>query len=414
MTDGETTRKSVTVRVAKDITLEVNGVAVTPDEDGTSVSVLSENGQYTIKATDIYGTVVTKSFNINKAALNAPSISYEPTDYVDGVENTVKATVTLPELPEGVNEENISIRYSVDYVTKEDITDVVYDSENGIEITENAVVTAWYVLDSETSASASVNISNIDGAKPTINIKSNEANINIVKEDSEEIYKTSANAVIVSASDNENGSGLKSLEYIADGQTHPLNDENNILTDKGSYEIVATDNAGNKTTKTLIIVEKAKITTAPVVTNNASVNENVKIDVTGDIESASVVNADGSVNEDIKEVKTYETSVSAGQSDTFTVNVTDKYGYTETLTFTIDMDLNDAPVISVNPESEFARSVEVTITYPMGAENATYKIDDETPENITLDENNKVTFTLDKNATITASYKDSAGSQRSR
>ena len=199
------------------------------------------NGTYETVVTDAFGRQESLTFTIDKDAPVAPTLSIsnaKPTN------ESIYLKVRYPS-----NAEKKYFKIGVDGMTKE------YDTEatsEGIEITQNCTVIAWYTTTKDDltvkSAEGVLDITNIDNTNPEIAVTSNENGIKLKNN------KTSASSVIVNTQDS--GVGIASVTYrykekMSDEYAGPYNCSNdiNVFSNRGYYKVIAVDAAGNETTK---------------------------------------------------------------------------------------------------------------------------------------------------------------------
>ena len=228
---------------------------------------------------------------------------------------------------------------------------------------ENCTVLASYVfktnftykdkeyLAGQRSAVLTYEIKTIDKKAPTINIASGEKNVRIIND------ATSASSVNVGVE--ETGSGIKTFTYTKDG-VGPITVSNTTitLTETGVYTFTATDNANNTETKSITIYPKPRLTSTPAVTNGGVYNTDIIIGtIVGTETTTTTLKINGK-----EEAVPYQTNVAENSLQAYTAEVSDGFGGTDTLNFTVNKIVPDAPTISVDPDNSTYTKVGTYIT----------------------------------------------------
>ena len=292
------------VTVSSEGTLVINGVAA------QGATTLTESKDYSVVATDIYGSQSTLTFTIDAKLNPAPIINKVVNE--DG-STTIKVTI-----PDGVTGD---IKYKVD----ED--GMVKDyPQDGITATEDSTIYVWYVDENgNESAQVTVTVDGIDKVSPEYSITSNEYGV-AIKDN-----KTSASSVTVTATDN---SGNAKLSYSINGSdTVNVDMAQVVISSRGKYEFTARDEANNTVSFSIELVEKPVLTTSPKMTNG---QETTKPVVASASEGATLV-VDG------MEVTSGATISDNGRH---TVAAKDVYGSEDSVTFTIDNTKHEEPTLS--------------------------------------------------------------------
>ena len=280
--DGAVLNESVTVYTTDGSTLRVNGQEV---ENNVTTIETKENSTdpYSITATDIYGNVSTLTFTIDTSIPVAPAISVS-------TENPTNKPITVT-----ISYPDDAVYGTTEYKVGETGEVKVY--EEPFEVSENDTIYAWYTTQTgdieKVSATATFAVSNFDNVDPEMTFSSNEdkmlikafdANDNVIADDdtatTPAYYKTSASGVVVRTSDS--GLGIKSVRYKLNGSSTLISagKDENTITNPGTYEFIATDEAGNSVTKTIIIAEKPSMKTSPTIINGTTTSKNVTVTVT--------------------------------------------------------------------------------------------------------------------------------------
>ena len=243
------------------------------------------------------------------------------------------------------------------------------------------------------SATASLFVDDIDTKKPEITITADK---DIIAD------MTSADKASISVSDDI--SGIKTATMTTpSGESVSI--ENGIdITERGKYVINAVDNIGNEVTKEITLRNVPEIITTPEVSRGSIVKGDVEVKVTGDIEQGGFT-----VNGETVSAKTYTAKAKTFDSISYSINVTDKYGYAKTLNFTIDDTVLDAPTLTITPDTtDYVQGpVKVTVDASTVMEGADVKY-----EVIYMDGNGNVEesaypnggIEVDRNATVNVWY----------
>ena len=373
----------------------------TIESDNTYTVSISTGRQqnFTIIVVDKFGNKAQIMFTIDKTLPPAPEVSASPTDYVNTErDGNVIVTVTYPEntVKDGekyykIGDEGEATKYTEPF-----------------EVSENTTVYAWYINRSGNESSQGIlNIENIDNINPTINFRTNDSTVKILEE--EGLYSTSANEVIASANDDENGTGLKEFKYTYnDGISIPVENAANIsFTERGKYVVTAVDKAGNTVEKTITVVDKPTIATLPTVSQGQKLNNEVKVNVYGsDAKLSLVTNAADIANGEITELP-----FTASVDGTYSFTVTDKYSNTASLEFIIDTKLGAEPIIAYDPTITNKEGIKVTIEYPEGAKNRTYRVGMTTTPVVFGNSDEDTSFILKENGTVYAWYTTTEGTE---
>ena len=177
---GAVVDKPVTITTTPNTPFMVNGIEVTENESNEYSYNATDDGIYTAKVSDIYGSNETVIFTINSKAPEAPVISVDP---ASGYAKQATVTITYPS-------DAKDKKYTIDSVEK------TYDGP--FTVTANATVTAYYTAGAN-SLTAELVIKNIDGDAPDIKFTTDDTNIKVVDS------KTSASSVAVTVSDKVSG-----------------------------------------------------------------------------------------------------------------------------------------------------------------------------------------------------------------
>ena len=280
-------------------------------------------------------------------------------DNYDYTNKSVTATINYPNIDINDGKEHtISKKYRLG----ETLESNEYDPENKPVIDKNCMIYAWYEVDGMRSAEGSIEVTNIDKDAPTFRVSTDD-DIDIIKtQEGEESkvskFTTSANSVTVISADAL--SGVSSVKYSKDGADELTGSiSSNIFTEDGTYNITATDKAGNTTTIIIEIVESpsVKVTTADEskqdIANNATTNKDVEVLVNPQsIKNNQIsVTKDGTdITNDIT-VENNKFTISGEDKDgVYKVSVEDDYRNKAEITFTISSSIPNAPVLTVETE----------------------------------------------------------------
>ena len=249
------------------------------------------------------------------------------------------------------------------------------------------------MYDGKQSGIATIVVDNIDKTNPVLDITSGQSGVQIIDD------VTSAASVTVTAND-EN---FASIKYSKDGSEYTVKTDSVIsLTQRGTYTVTAEDKAGNEVTKNITLIDGPKVVTSPLISNGQISNKPITATVQGSDVTLSV---NGTPQTD----KVVTLAPESGSMD-YKLVATDKYSNKATLTFTVDLDAKDAPEITYTPTTPTnlqgeVNAVTVTITYPSDVTGMTYTITYEDGTTETKEDASQTeTFTITKNATVSASY----------
>ena len=284
---------------------------------------MTADGTYTVKISDVYGYSKQVTFTIDSTYPAAPEIKVSETKLTN---ENVNVTVTYPNVPEAATD--VARYYKVD-----DEVITVDGTEYTTDLDHNAKVYAYYTYtlagETITSATAFKNIDNIDKETPVISVKSNEPGVTEID------GRTSAESAIISVSDNNE---VSNITYTVNGSNLiTTSDEIITISARGKYVITAADKAGNTSTSEFTLVNKPSLETIPEVISGQTVKDPVTITALGENAKLYIDGAD---------LGTDTTTLSASRP--YTVASRDIYGSEETIRFTINQSLLDAPIISVD------------------------------------------------------------------
>ena len=201
------------------------------------------------------------------------------------LQDYTKEEITISIDTESAGENKVNVIETKYQINDGDIN--VY--EGPFKVSENCKITAWFELNTGgQSASDILVVDNIDKQNPSITVQSNEAGINLSNEtiDSNQYKVTSANSVLVLASDAI--SGMRSISYKYNGSAPvQVGKDNAVISSRGTYEVIATDNAGNTASAFVKLVDEPSVYTSPNLENGEITNRDVV--VTGNGEGVSTL-----------------------------------------------------------------------------------------------------------------------------
>lgn len=238
-----------------EIELPVSGTKVT----GTSASyTASSNGTYTFKIYDRAGNVTSKSYVVNNIDKMAPTANVVSSTTawtngnvvltLSGAADTGGSGLSTIKRPDGTTSTGTSVTYTV--------------TTNGtyvFEVTDNA----------GNVTIKSITVSNIETTDP----------VGTLSQDPSNGTWTNGNVTLtLSSVSDAGGSGLKEITK-PDGTKVTGTGTTFVVTSNGTYSFVITDNAGNTTTKTVVVtnIDKVNPTGDLVSLNTAWTNGNVTL-----------------------------------------------------------------------------------------------------------------------------------------
>lgn len=298
-------------------TLKVNGSVVqtiTPTERTTSSPFTARNASgvvtYTLDATDNVGNAVTKVFNVNiDKALPTIAVSKSPTAWTNG---NVTLDATATDALSGVKS-----------ITLPNGTTVAGDSASQT-VTTNGIYRFSTVDNAGNVKILDVSVTNIDKAAPTGTVSQTPT-----------AWTNGDVTLNLTSVADTGGSGLKDIT-LPNGTTVTGTSASVVVQDNGVYNFVISDNAGNKTTKSITVdnIDRLSPTGTLTQTPTAWTNDNVTLNLT------SIADAGGSGIKDIQLPSgALVTGTSASEqvtaNGTYDFILTDKAGNVTTKSITV-------------------------------------------------------------------------------
>lgn len=252
--------------------------------------------------------------------------------------------------------------------------------ENGILYVNNASITN-NTADTDGNDLYPADKVSVDSNGPTVSVTGNDG-----------LWTNKNIPITITATDNE--TGVKSL--TVDGQT--LNEDVSgyiyTATNNGTFEIVATDNAGNNTNQSFSITNIDK--NSPIITG-ASNNTTYRSDITLNANDSLSGIKTTTLLKDGKEIS-YKLGDKITTSGKYTLTVTDNATNSSSLTFTIDKSLKDADIVITgisNTWSNKNQTIQLTIKNDYKSVSVNGKQVSLTNGSYTLTATYNQTFTID-------------------
>ena len=335
------TRGSVTI--TERATDTGSGVSQVQSPNGTWVNGSStsytaySNGTYTFRAKDNAGNIGTQNITISNIDTYTPSLSLSAS-----TTSWTKGSVTITAVGSDTGGSGIN-RITLPNGSS------VSGSVGYYNVSANGTYSFTVYDNAGNSYTNSIYVSNIDTISPTLNISQNSTTW----------VKGSVN-ITFNATDSE--SGIATIKLPDNSFTNTINGTF-VASSNGTYTFVATDKAGNQTTKSVNITNVDSTSPTLSLTPNSTnwINGDVVITATGkDNESGvkSITLPDGSVVN--KDTATFTVS----NNGTYTFTVTDNVGNTTTNYVTISNIDKVAPTLKLtqDPTSPTNGNVVITVT----------------------------------------------------
>ncbi|MBY6881590.1 OmpL47-type beta-barrel domain-containing protein [Clostridium botulinum] len=278
----------------------------------------------------------------------------------------------------------------------------------------------FYVYSNGTSNYRDINFNRIgDGVRPTLNLKSStlvkyidkHEHIKLDDKESPTIEVTGNTTswtnkdIILNASAKDNNK-VKSIT-LPDGKTVSSDKADYTVTKNGTYKFIVEDDAGNKTTKEVVVdkidKELPALNLATSTTNSTNGNVDINIDAKDNLSG-------------VKEIKVNDTVIignkyTVSNNGTYIVEVTDNAGNKTSKQIDISNIDKELPTIAVsgNPTEWTNNNVVLNITAKdnIGVKSITLP-------NGEIVSNDKVTFTIKNNGTYKFIVEDKAGNKTTK